>query len=201
LYLVTFAIQITSREASILLDMTATDSGMTFKAWSGDDMTRVEGVGTNPSIVANNVLRRSFDDGVPVNLMKLQRLLYFTACTYMRQSGLRLLSEPFQAWGSGPVIVSLHQRLKGLNGRPITSYLSGPDGRTRIVQDRPGDDFRRSLNLVWDNLSRYSAADLSRFVKVEGSAWYDAWVNGNAYIDDMSMANDFTVFERLGLSI
>jgi uncharacterized phage-associated protein len=54
---------------------------------------------------------------------------------------------------------------------------------------------------VWDNLSRYSAADLSRFVKVEGSAWYDAWVNGNAYIDDVSMANDFTVFERLGLAL
>lgn len=181
--------------------MTAADTGTTLKAWSGDDVTRISGVGTNPTIIANSVLRRSFDDEIPVNLMKLQRLLYFTSCTYMRQSGLRLLSEPFQAWGSGPVIVSLHQRLKWLNGKPITSYLSGPDGRTRIVQDRPGDDFRKTLNLVWDNLSRYSAADLSRFVKVEGSAWYDAWVNGNAYIDDVSMANDFTVFERLGLAL
>lgn len=180
--------------------MTATEPiAKPIPSWRRAGDGRIGGVGVDPTFVANSILRRSFDDFEPVNLMKLQRLMYFVACLYSRQSGRRLLVEPFQPWASGPVVASLHDRLKGLEGKPISKYIKGADGRLTFVKDVPGSDFRRSLDLVWGNLSGYTAGDLARLIKVEGSAWYKAWVAKSSYIDEADMADDDTFLSRIGL--
>lgn len=57
---------------------------------------QLKGAGVSPAVVANSVLRRSFLEYEPLNSMKLQRLMYFIACLYQRESGFVLLSEQFQ---------------------------------------------------------------------------------------------------------
>lgn len=48
------------------------------------------------TMIANNVLERSFRDGVYVTPMALQKILYFAASEYEKRTGNRLLAEPFQ---------------------------------------------------------------------------------------------------------
>lgn len=53
--------------------------------------------------IANNILKRSFEENTPITPMKLQRVLYFTTAYYARlasQNGLspKLVDEEFAAW-------------------------------------------------------------------------------------------------------
>lgn len=168
-------------------------------SWRGANDGRIGGPGMDPAIVANSVLRRSFDDFIPVNSMQLQKLMYVVSCLYMRRSGLRLVSEQFQAWETGPVLASLHGRLLSDSGNPVNGYLAGSNGRTQWIEEKPGSIVRHALDLAWNNLSGYSAAGLANLVRAPGSAWDKAWQAHEMYIKDEDMADDDTFFPALGL--
>ena len=193
------AIQITSTTAGILDGMTATEptTGI-LPSWRKTGDGRIGGVGVDPTIIANSVLRSSFDDFIPIEERKLQFLMYLIACLYMRQSGLKLLSEPFQARDDGPVIVSLRDRLRHVKGS-VPSFVKGPNGKAQLLTANSGNDFRRALGLVWENLSGYDTDSLSRLVTADGSAWQKAWAARSTYIDDVAMADDDTFLPSLGL--
>lgn len=61
----------------------------------------------SPTMIANNILSRSFSDKVDITPMKLQRILYFTAAEYQKATHKPLLEEPFSTWTYGPVAYSI----------------------------------------------------------------------------------------------
>lgn len=56
------------------------------------------------------------------NTMKLQRMLFLTACTYRYRTGGLLFAERFQPWPYGPVLLSVDRYFKPNDGEVIDGY-------------------------------------------------------------------------------
>lgn len=156
-------------------------------------------MGYPPKLVANTVLKRAFRDRVPVNPMKLQRILYFLAAEYGKAAGRPLMNIPFRPWPYGPVQEDVHQAFKCFASDPVTSYAKDPLGQGSII--RPGSDtvLEGVLEQVWRRTRRLSSAELAKASVLPGSAWHQAMESGAGSLDDEVVAADFTYRIPLGL--
>lgn len=128
-----------------------------------------------PTSLANSFLELGFDADVPVDPMKIQKLLFFSHGYYLSLTGSPLTKEPFQAWRLGPVIPSLYHRLKQFGGSPITEYAQIYDAeradfrRVPVPRKDKGYDFVRDF--VWESYGKDDSLDLSRLTHRKGWAW------------------------------
>lgn len=155
----------------------------------------------DPSIVSNNVLERAFDEGVQVSPMKLQKILYFAASEYAKQTqGKQLLSEDFEAWRYGPVLRSVYTEFRAFGGDPIRSYSRDAKGRSYLLDEPAIPGLSSVLDLVWSRTKNRSAVELSRITHMPGSAWHQAYTaNGGGTIDQKTIERDSTYRTHLGL--
>lgn len=153
---------------------------------------KVQGAGINPTYVANSILARSFRDHIPITPMKLQKLLFFTACLYERHTSRRLLSEGFQTWRYGPVSPSVYAEFKGFGGKPINRYAQDALSHVYRANEKDNHELAYVLNMVWGSMSGIGAIQLSRITHRPGSAWDKAFQNNHIFISDDDMANDHT---------
>jgi len=149
--------------------------------------------------VCNNILKRAFDEDVPVSPMKLQKILYFVASEYAKRTGKPLLIEPFQQWQYGPVVASVYTEFKPFGGRPIRRYAKDSEGKAYMVAEDKNAELREALECVWPAVKSRGAVPLSRITHLPESAWRKAYDAGNAYIDDEDIREDSTYRARLGL--
>jgi uncharacterized phage-associated protein len=126
-------------------------------------------------VVANNILKRSFRDEVPVNTLKLQKLLYFVASEYSKLShGHQLFEESFQTWRYGPVLRSIHNKLAVLEGSPIEKYLKDAQGKGFTFDETAAPELHAALERVWKQGKHLSAVELARITHFPESAWSKA---------------------------
>jgi len=78
------------------------------------------------SVVCNNILTRAFQENIPVSPMKLQKLMYFVSCEYVKATGKDLLSENFGVWQYGPVLPSLYDEFKSFTISPSPNMQRMP---------------------------------------------------------------------------
>lgn len=158
---------------------------------------KIQGEGINPTYVANSILYRSFHDHIPVSPMKLQKLLFFTACIYERKSGRRLLSENFQTWKYGPVSPNVYDEFRGFGGQTIDRYAQDALSRAYMADEKDDPVLAESLQLIWKNMAGMNAVQLSRVTHRINSAWYKAYQRGDVFISDEDMASDRTFDDLL----
>lgn len=149
--------------------------------------------------VSNNILMRAFKDDFAVSPMKLQKILYFVASEYAKETGKPLLSEPFQPWQYGPVVRSVYSEFKPFGASPIRRYAKDSQGKAYVVDEDQNVKLRKVLDRVWAAVKSRSAVDLSRITHLEGSAWRKAFNAGDQYIRDSDVAGDASYQSRLGL--
>src|SRR5258708_4237314 len=79
---------------------------------------------------ANFFLAKGLEDGVSIDPLKLQKLVYFAHGWHLAVTGKPLIDEYVEAWPYGPVIPSLYHRFKSYGADPITDlvYVRGPTG-------------------------------------------------------------------------
>jgi uncharacterized phage-associated protein len=127
----------------------------------------------------NNILQRSFDDGIPVTPMKLQRLLYLTAVDYARRTdGVSPFHEPFQAWKYGPVIRSVYDKFQPIGGDPIRVFARDAAGNGHLVREASSPELSAALSTVWAAFQHVTAVDASRIICQPGTVWYRAFAVG-----------------------
>jgi len=142
------------------------------------------------TILANNILRRSFKQKIPVTPMKLQKLLYFIYRDYLQQTGEILFPERFEVWRYGPVISSVYHEFKRYGSRPITDYSKDSAGDAYVVEE---DDVLRSIiEDNWERFKAMSGIEMSRLTHLEGSAWAKALDKRQYILDDEDIKNDNT---------
>ena len=131
--------------------------------------------------VANSILKRAFNEGVPVSPMKLQKLMYFVYKRYLKETGYALFDEDFEAWQWGPVLRSVYHSFKEYGADAIDEYAS--DGRKNAMLISDDDvQFYDALNYVWKKYSGFSGWYLSQLTHKENTAWSKASSNNRLYI-------------------
>ncbi len=125
--------------------------------------------------LSNNILQRGIRDRVKINPMKLQKLLYYVCVMYAKNTGSLPISERFEVWKSGPVLVSVYSEFEPFRSKPITSYSLNVIGEAKTVAESLNPIIRSCLDYVWRKMKGYSAMDLAERSCKKGSGWYSAY--------------------------
>lgn len=145
------------------------------------------------TVVCNNVLRRAFDENIPVSPMKLQKLLYFISCEYAKNTGIDLLSEDFGVWQYGPVLPTVYDEFKSFRSEPITKYATDANGTAYAIDENSAPNLKVAINRIWQAFKCYDGITLSRITHKDGSGWSVAFSQDRSKIttDDMKADNTY----------
>lgn len=153
----------------------------------------------SPTMIANNVLSRAFEEKIYVSPMKLQKLLYFIASEYQKRTGKTLLAEPFQTWAYGPVIHSVYDEFRAFSKTRIKRYGRDAEGKAYVIDEAEDIDLRHSMERVWEAAKNMGAVELSEITHREGSAWDKAFQADMALLDPEDIVADNTYRDALGM--
>ena len=162
----------------------------------------------NASIVANFFLKKGRKEKIPIDPMKLIKLVYIA-----HGWGLALLDQDFlngekvEVWKHGPVIPSLYHEFKRFKKDPIDEYsndliedaLSGfetyPSFLEKIAMDQElKEKISKILEIVWEGYKDYSSWGLSDKTHEEGTPWKKAFEHKEKFIDNGSIKDYYTEF-------
>jgi uncharacterized phage-associated protein len=125
-----------------------------------------------PAAVANFFLHKSFDTGIPINPIKLFKLVYLAHGWHLAINDEPLISEAVQAWRYGPAIASLYEAFEHIGNEAITSLVTenkgGSDLQIPIVND---PDTILLLNKVWEVYKGYNSLQLSTLTHTKNTPW------------------------------
>lgn len=140
--------------------------------------------------LANTVLKKSFDEKIPVTPMKLQKLLYFICAQYMKNNdGKPLISERFEVWQYGPVLSSAYYEFNAFRARPIQRFAKDAQGTAYIINP-DSEDIMRAIDQIWHKYKHYTAAELSSMTHQPGSAWTKAHERSDLYLREEDMIDE-----------
>src|SRR5579864_525141 len=118
-----------------------------------------------PSHVANSFLYRGKEEGVAIDHLKMQKLVYFLHGWFLATRGEPVVGEKFEAWPYGPVLTSLYHEFKSNGSRPISSYATDIDPQTgefkSLMVNLKDTPFFEVFDRVWKKYMPYSGLRLS----------------------------------------
>lgn len=142
------------------------------------------------SIIANNFLKRSLNEGIIITPLKLQKLVYFAYATYLKATGFKLFSEPFETWSKGPALVNLYARFASYGNYPIRSFSKDSCGHMYTIEE--DEILKKCFDTVWGKYKNSSEEELSILACEEGTAWSKAYNRKDPYLEDKEIYLDGT---------
>jgi uncharacterized phage-associated protein len=131
--------------------------------------------GFSAKTVANYLLDLAWRDGVPIDPLKLQKLIYLAHGWSLVLLRRPLIKEPFEAWNYGPVVPSLYKAFQRFGASPITELAPKEPMENHYGLD---DRTKSLLDSVWGTYKKLNAIQLSMFTHEPGYAWDLAQRNG-----------------------
>lgn len=126
---------------------------------------------TDSSInIANYFLRLSFKSKNKINSQKLQRLIYLTYKTFLKDENEKLFTYQFAVYQSGPVLEHLHFLFKGLNGYPISDYIY-TDSSFKSYFTPSSEKIKIIVKYIWNKYGHLDNDKLNKLITFDGSAW------------------------------
>lgn len=113
-------------------------------------------------------------DGIAIQNLALQKLLYFAHARYLVDVKRPLVLGYFEAWKYGPVHPAAYRAFKVAGDRPITFRASREDPLTGQSHILPPPDHRSTVLLVKWVMGTYGRLTPGRLVEVSharGSPW------------------------------
>ena len=99
--------------------------------------------------------------------LRLQKMLYYAQGWMLKRHGITLFSEPVEAWQYGPVIPVCYNWYKGFGSNPLKADMPARAAFT-------ADEYEVMLD-TWDELSKYSTAQLVTMTHEAGTPWDRVW--------------------------
>ena len=140
--------------------------------------------------LSNTILKKSFDENIPVSPMKLQKLIYFIYRNYLQNTGSPLFTEEFQTWQYGPVLRSVYDEFKTFKAKPITRFAKTANDEVYIINEAADTNLSESISSVWGKYKYGDGISLSKITHLKGSAWRNAYENQRLTLDDNDIRND-----------
>lgn len=159
-------------------------------------------LGVTATQLCNIIINRSIKEDLPLNLMKLQRIMYLIACLYQRRHRKILYTERFQPWKYGPVLGTLNDKFDCLKGKGISVYSTNAKGEVVVPALDEMLELKDVVDVIWTNAKGMTGVQLSRLIAASGknSAWEKAVVNHRPFISNIDMAEDETYLGLFGLN-
>ena len=127
-------------------------------------------IGYDACGVANYFLTLGQQERIPLDPMKVQKLVYLAHGWSLALRGKPLIRQSVEAWPYGPVIPQLYKEFQEFRASPITRHAQA-DG---LVFE---PDVAAFLQSVWNTYKQYNALQLSALTHEPGSAWDVAMKN------------------------
>ena len=115
--------------------------------------------------VANEILRRAWDDNHQVTHLKVMKLVYFSHAWMLGLYHEPLFWQPVEAWRLGPVIRDVYNSLRKYGGKPIRHLIGIETVEYTYLQTD-------LLNQVWKKYKVYSPGKLSAITHAKGTPWH-----------------------------
>lgn len=153
-----------------------------------------------PTLIANNILNRAFAEERKISPMKLQKILYFAAAEYQKNTGKSLFSERFETWQYGPVLRSVYSEFRPFSRDYITRFAKDAENKSRMINENTDSELKRALDSVWAVAKERSAVDLSRITHMQNSAWDRSFQTEQPFLSTENIKADDTYRRELGLT-
>lgn len=115
--------------------------------------------------IARYIVALSNSKGVPINMTKLQKLLYVAYGLYLAVNNTRLFEEHPQAWPYGPVFPTTRNKLLNVNFYEI-DYNS-----EEFSVLREDSDINALLTAVFNAFGGWTASQLTVWSHMNGTPW------------------------------
>lgn len=122
--------------------------------------------------IANTFLQKSFDENIPLTVLKLNKLIYLFFRNYLKETGNVLFSEPFEAWNTGPVLPNVQSKFQSFRKEPVKKFAYDASGHISALKLESGTEAHRIFNKVWYTYNSFTAAELVK--ETTGKAWLKA---------------------------
>lgn len=122
--------------------------------------------------IANSFLQKSFEEGIPLTVLKLNKLIYLFFRNYLKETGNILFSEPFEAWNTGPVLPNVQSKFQSFKKEPVKKFSCDAAGQISALKLMAGTEVNRIFNMVWYTYNSFTAAELVK--ETTGKAWLKA---------------------------
>lgn len=127
-----------------------------------------------PTWVANTFLNRGQNEGVPIDPLKIQKLVYYMHGWHLAVTGNPAIGEDFEAWPNGPVVSSLYHLFKHFRWRSIDELARDIDPSTGqnvpLIMNVAMRQFYEIFEQVWVRYRGFSGVELSEMTHAEGNA-------------------------------
>ncbi len=142
----------------------------------------------SPVATANNFIRKSNEEDIPITPLKMQKLVYFLYKNYLQTTDEKLFSERFETWKYGPVVPSIYAEFSSYKHNPIKNY--GQDSQGKCYAVKEVGIFKTCFDKVWERYKNYSAEQLSNLTHSVGTAWSKAKDNKQQYLNDEDIKSE-----------
>jgi uncharacterized phage-associated protein len=109
--------------------------------------------------IANLLLDWFDDDKKPATPLKLQKVMYFCHLEFIKNTGLPLVQQEFEAWKYGPVLPAVYEQFKHFSKMPIQSRALQFDPITATEVTPTAQLEHKHLNLLREAYEIYSPID------------------------------------------
>lgn len=149
----------------------------------------------SPQAVANWFIGKAKKEGVPIDQLKLMKLVYIAQGASLAE-GRELVGEKLYAWKYGPVFYTLFDSFRGQGMEPITKFAEPRSAKAIFGGDMTPENIDASdvgavktLEDVWKYFGEMSGVKLSSWSHAPDGPWYRAKKEGldiipNEYVKD-----------------
>ena len=96
--------------------------------------------------IANSFLQKSFDENIPLTVLKLNKLIYLFFRNYLKETGKLLFSEPFEAWTTGPVLPNVQSKFQSFKKEPVKKFACDASGHISALKLESGTEAHSCSN-------------------------------------------------------
>lgn len=141
-----------------------------------------------PNVIANNFIKKSLDENIPITPLKLQKLVYFLYAKYLKETNKKLFTERFETWKYGPVIPSIYAEFNSYKDKPIKTMSKDSTGKSYTASEI--DEFGKCIDEIWETYKNYTGSALSAMTHESGTAWTKAKEESSLYLKDEDIKNE-----------
>ena len=131
---------------------------------------------TTAASVANEFLLLGEEERIPIDQMKLQKLLFYAHAWYLGYNNAPLFEEDFEAWPWGPVVRDIYAQTIKYRRSPITNKIveiNSIGGRVDFYAPNGVECpiVKTFIKAVWDIHKAYTGIQLSNSTHAVGEPW------------------------------